>query len=43
MIPAFDAVAFVAGMAIVLAAALAAAYVPSRKAADVDPVESLRS
>jgi len=43
MIPAFDSLAFVAGMAIVLAAALAAAYVPSRKAANVDAVESLRS
>ena len=43
MIPAFDAVAFVAGMAIVLAAALAAAYVPSRKAANVDAVESLKA
>jgi len=43
MIPAFDAVAFVSGMVIVLAAALAAAYGPSRKAASVDAMESLRS
>ena len=42
MIPAFDALAFLAGMAIVLAASLAAAFVPSRKAASVDVVESLR-
>ncbi len=43
MMPAFDAVALVAGTAIVLAAALAAAYVPSRRAANLDPVESLRA
>ena len=43
MIPAFDAIAFVAGMGIVLAAALAATYVPSRKAANLDPLETLRS
>ena len=43
MIPAFDVVAFVAGMVIVLAAALAAAYVPSRNAADLDPLDTLRS
>jgi len=42
MIPAFDAVAFVWGMAIVLAAALAAAYGPSRRAASVDAMESLK-
>jgi predicted permease len=43
MIPAFDAVAFVWGMVIVLAAALAAAYGPSRRAASVDAMESLKS
>jgi putative ABC transport system permease protein len=43
MIPAFDALAFGAGMAIVLAAALAAAFVPSRQAANLDPLESLRN
>ena len=43
MIPAFDVVAFAAGMAIVLAASLAAAYVPSRKAANLDPLETLRN
>jgi len=42
MIPAFDAVAFVSGMAIVLTAALAAAYGPARRAASVDAAESLR-
>jgi predicted permease len=42
MIPAFDAVALVAGMVVVLAAALAAAYAPSRRAADVDAMASLR-
>jgi hypothetical protein len=42
MMPAFDAVALVGGAAIVLLAALAAAYVPSRRAANVDAVESLR-
>jgi hypothetical protein len=43
MMPAFDAVALVAGALVVLVAAIAAAYVPSRRAANVDPVESLRS
>ena len=43
MIPAFDAAAFVSGMAIVLTAALAAAYGPSRRAASVDAMESLKS
>ena len=43
MIPAFDAIAFVSGMVIVFAAALAAAYGPSSKAASVDAVGSLRS
>ena len=42
MIPAFDAAAFVSGMAIVLTAALAAAYGPARRAASVDAAESLR-
>jgi predicted permease len=43
MIPAFDAVAFVSGMLIVLAAALAAAYGPSSRAASVDAVKSLKN
>jgi ABC-type antimicrobial peptide transport system permease subunit len=43
MMPAFDAVALVAGALVVLVAAIAAAYVPSRRAANVDPIESLRS
>jgi predicted permease len=42
MIPAFDAIAFVSGMLIVSAATLAAAYGPSRRAASVEAVESLR-
>ena len=43
MMPPFDAVALVSGAGVVLVAALGAAYVPSRRAASVDPVESLRS
>ena len=43
MIPAFDAIAFVSGMVIVLAAALAAAYGPSNRAANLDAMESLRN
>jgi len=43
MIPAFDAVAFGSGMVIVLAAALAAAFGPARRAASVEVVESLRN
>ena len=42
MIPAFDAVALGSGVAIVLLATLGAAYVPTRKAVAVDPVETLR-
>ncbi len=42
MLPAFDATALVSGAAVVLIAALAAAYVPSRRAAAVNPVETLR-
>ena len=34
--------AFVSGMVVVLTAALTAAYAPSRRAASVDPVESLK-
>ena len=43
MMPAFDAIALVAGVMLVLAAAVAAAYGPSRRAASVDAVESLRN
>jgi hypothetical protein len=43
MIPTFDAVALGVGSGVVLLAALAAAYVPSRRAAAVDPVESLKT
>jgi hypothetical protein len=42
MLPAFDAAALVSGAAVVLLSALAAAYVPSRRAAAVNPVETLR-
>ena len=38
----FDALAYMGSIAVVLAAALAAAYVPSRRAASVDPVTALR-
>jgi ABC-type antimicrobial peptide transport system permease subunit len=43
MLPAFDAAALGGGIAVVLLAALGAAYVPSRRAAAVDPVETLRN
>jgi ABC-type antimicrobial peptide transport system permease subunit len=42
MIPPFDAIAVGAGTAVVLLAALGAAYVPSKRAANVDVLESLR-
>jgi hypothetical protein len=38
----FDALAYVGSIAVALVAALAAAYVPSRRAAKVDPVTALR-
>ena len=43
LIPAFDAVALFGAMAIVLLAALGAAYVPSRRAAEVNPVDCLKT
>jgi len=39
----FDVVGFVGGPALVIAACLLAAYVPSRRAAAVDPIEALRA
>ncbi len=38
----FDALAYLGSIAVALIAALAAAYVPSRRAANVDPVTALR-
>lgn len=43
MIPPIDVVALVTGAVVVLVAALAAAYVPSRRAAAVDPAEILKN
>lgn len=43
MVPAFDAAAVVGGGVVVFLSALGAAYVPSRRAAAVDPVEALRN
>jgi len=43
MLPAFDAAALGGGIAVVLLSALGAAYVPSRRAAAVDPAETLRN
>lgn len=43
MIPTFDLVAFAGGASIVFLAALCAAYVPSRRAAAVDPAICLRT
>ena len=42
-LPTFDGIALMGGAAIVLLSALGAAYVPSRRAAAVDPVETLRN
>jgi predicted permease len=38
----FDGAAFVGGVLVVLLTALAAGYVPSRRAAQIDPIETLR-
>jgi len=38
----FDVPAFGAGVLVVVAAALAAGYIPSRRAARVDPIQTLR-
>jgi predicted permease len=42
MLNAFDAVGYAAGIVLVLLASILAAYVPSRRAANVDPLEALR-
>ena len=38
----FDAAAFAAGVSLVASSALAAAYVPSRRAAQINPIQTLR-
>jgi putative ABC transport system permease protein len=38
----FDGAAFASGVLVVLSTALAAGYVPSRRAAQIDPIETLR-
>jgi putative ABC transport system permease protein len=38
----FDSVAYTAGVMLVVAASLAAAYFPSRRAARIDPIATLR-
>jgi len=43
VIASFDSAALIGGVGVVFLAALAAAYVPSRRAAAVDPVETLKS
>jgi len=42
MINTFDAAAYIGGVALVLAACAAAAYVPSRRASRIDPLTTLR-
>lgn len=43
MAPAFDLVAYAGGLAVVGAAAMTAAFVPSRRASRIDPVKTLRA
>jgi macrolide transport system ATP-binding/permease protein len=38
----FDAEAFAGGLSLVVSATLAAGYIPSRRAARIDPIETLR-
>lgn len=38
----FDAAAFAAGVLLVASTALAAGYIPSRRAAQIDPIQTLR-
>ena len=42
MIDTFDAVAYIGGVLLVLAACGTAAYFPSRRAAGIDPIATLR-
>jgi ABC-type antimicrobial peptide transport system permease subunit len=43
MIRPFDAVAYLLGIAVVSSAAAVAAFIPSRRASRIDPVETLRA
>jgi ABC-type antimicrobial peptide transport system permease subunit len=43
MIRPFDAIAYGAGIAVVALAAILSAFIPSRKASRIDPVETLRA
>jgi ABC-type antimicrobial peptide transport system permease subunit len=38
----FDGAALSAGLLLVVSAALAAGYIPSRRAAQIDPIQTLR-
>jgi ABC-type antimicrobial peptide transport system permease subunit len=38
----FDAAAFAASILLVASSALAAGYIPSRRAAQIDPIQTLR-
>ena len=42
MMDAFDVLGYAGGVALVIVASVAAAYVPSRRAATIDPLQALR-